>query len=436
MLRINIPLFGIALAFYLVGIWFFPFEMNSRGIQHQLFLWTGLIAWYLYAEALVIASRPAWIERLAGEPLDRLMQGHKKLGHAMALAVFLHIIAPLVVMALPVEQVSGMGKHDMSTVWKAIWIWLHPIAALSGMVFTVWLVRVVWADVKRGLGKLGWDAWEKTHRAWAWLFLLFIPHSLRLMKETELFMPLGWLTMAVTVAGAAAAVSILKHRPGKAKRAEAEVASVRPMGDELILSLKTPLAASVRAGQFVYISFPGEKEDPHAFTVMKADAEKGELVFWIKAVGSWTRALLEKKPGERAFAEGPWGSFHPDFSDAAGPQVWVAGGLGLAPFIPWLAEAAERRRAGGAVPPVTLWWLVRDRGGEAMLPEIERMAKAAGAALRVFESGTSHRRADPKDIFPEGTARAEVCGSAAFARAFRQRWKELGFSGVYRSEAC
>lgn len=103
MLRINLPLFGIAFAFYLVGIWFFPFEMNSRGIQHQLFLWTGLIAWYLYAEALVIASRPAWLERLAGEPLDRLMQGHKKLGHAMALAVFLHIIAPLVVMALPVE---------------------------------------------------------------------------------------------------------------------------------------------------------------------------------------------------------------------------------------------------------------------------------------------------------------------------------------------
>lgn len=441
MLRINSLLFGLTALFYLVGIWVFPFELNSRGVQHQVFLLTGLVAWFAWAEALVIASRPAWLERVAGEPLDRLMQGHRRLGHVMAAAAVLHIVSPLIATAITLTaalpEVSFMEHHDTSTLWRFIWIWLHPIGALTGTLFTLWVARVVWRDVKRALGKLAWDSWERSHRAWAWLFLAFLLHSLRLMKETELLMPLGWLNIAVSVLGAWAAISLLKSpRAGKGKRGEAEVASVRAQAGEVFLRVKTPQADSFRPGCFAYLSFPGDKEEPHPFTVAGSDVEKSELLFWIKEAGGWTRAIRKKQPGDALLLEGPWGDFHPDFSRPDEPQVWLAGGLGLAPFIAWLDDASKARERGEKLPAVTLWWFVREKAKEPILPGIEEKARRTGVGLQVFETGPHHLRADPAAVLPPEAARAEACGSRRFAAAFKKSWKALGHKGPYRSEAC
>lgn len=436
MLRINLVLFLLLAVFYLIGIAVFPFETNSRGVQHQIFLLTGIASWLLWAEALVIASRPKSIERIAGEPLDRLMQCHRQLGWGMAAAGALHAAAPLIVMALPIEQVSGMAERPViRNAAEAVWIWLHPIAALLGIVLTLFMLRVIYSDASHALGFRSWDKWERTHRAWAWLFLLFIPHSLRLMKETEMIMPLGFFNLAVTAVGAWAAVRILRHRPGIDLRREASVERIERLGSEAIVTLRSPLAAKARAGQFFYLSLPGDRCDPHPFTLMRADAAKGTLAFWVKTVGGWTERLAALGRGSAVFAEGPWGTFLPVL-DAPGAQVWIAGGLGLAPFIPWLEAAAERREGGGSIPRVTLWWFVHERSGEPMLPAVENLARRAGAALRVFETGPEHRRADPKDVLGGRPERVEVCGSRAFAEAFRAHWKALGAGGLYRSEAC
>lgn len=436
MLRINVFLFSLLAAFYLIGIAVFPFEMNSRGVQHQIFLVSGIASWLLWAEALVIASRPKWIERLAREPLDRLMQCHRLLGWGMVAAGAVHVAAPLLVMLLPVEQVSGMAEQPvMRSLGEAVWIWLHPLSALLGIVLTIYMLRVILNDVLRALGRRGWDKWEKTHRAWAWLFVLFIPHSLRLMKETEMIMPLGFFNLAVTLLGAWAAIRIIRHRPGIDLRGEAAVEKIERRGNEAVVTVSSPLAKEAKAGQFFYLSLPGDRCDPHPFTLMRADAGKGTLAFWVKVVGGWTERLASLPEGSTVFAEGPWGTFLPVL-DRPGEQVWIAGGLGLAPFIPWLEAAAKRREQGEANPAVTLWWFVHDRGAEPMLPEVERLAGRAGVALRVFETGPEHRRADPKDVIGGMPARVEVCGSRPFAEAFRAHWKALGAYGTYRSEAC
>ena len=436
MLRINLVLFGLTALFWLAGVFFFPFELNSRGIQHQIFLLTGLAAWFLWAEALVIAARPRWIERVAGEPLDRLMGAHRKLGWGMAAASLLHVAAPVFVAFLPVEQVSGMAERPvMGSLAEAVWIWLHPLGALTGILLTLYLIRVIWRDARRASGKLDWTRWEKSHRAWAWVYLFFILHAVRLMKETELAMPLGWLNVAVTLLGAWAAVSIIRRRPGSALRAMGEVVSVQRSEGEFVLVAKSALARSVRPGEFAYLSLPCDREDPHPFTVVAADPGKGTVSFWIKEAGDWTRALAARKPGSELEIEGPWGSFLPVW-EAGGPQSWIAGGLGLAPFIAWLEAAAARRRSTGEAPRATLWWFVRHAGREPFLPEAKRLAEAAGIELRVFETGDDHRGADPALVIPPGTERVEVCGSRAFALAFRRRWKELGGQGAFRSEAC
>ena len=424
MLRLNLVAFCLFAAAYALGLAAFPPEFTTRDVNHQLFLVTGLAAWVLMAECLVIAARPAWIERAAGVPLDRLARAHRTLGWACFAAVALHCLAPFIGGLLPARPVPMMDEHVMDTFWQAVWIWLHPIGALTGILATLWALRVVFADVSRARGKLAWDAWERIHRGWAWVFLALALHSLRLMKETEMIMPLGWLNAAVTAAGCWAAASILLRRPGSAKRTQARVSASRREGDLLLLSVSTPLAAVARPGQFAYLSLPADTEDPHPFTVTGSDPSRGELSFWIRVSGDWTRRLASLAPGEPLRAEGPWGSFVPDWG-TPGAQLWIAGGIGIAPFIAWLSEAAARRAAGGEIPRITLLWSVHDAQGQPGLGLVRAACEKAGATLRVHGSAALGRL-DPERAIGEDTALLAACGKPAMVRALGAAWRRSG----------
>jgi predicted ferric reductase len=72
----------------------------------------------------------------------------------------------------------------------------------------------------------------------------------------------------------------------------------------------------------------------HPFTISSAPAE-GVIRFTVKALGDYTSRLQELiEPGMPAVLGGPHGRFsHWRGTDR---QVWIAGGVGVAPFLSWL----------------------------------------------------------------------------------------------------
>ena len=86
-------------------------------------------------------------------------------------------------------------------------------------------------------------------------------------------------------------------------------------------------------GQFGILSFPKSShvsQEEHPFTISSAGKD-GKLRFSIKGLGDYTNAVAEMKVGEKARVEGPFGEFC--FLYGKQKQVWVAGGVGVTPFV-------------------------------------------------------------------------------------------------------
>jgi ferredoxin-NADP reductase len=71
------------------------------------------------------------------------------------------------------------------------------------------------------------------------------------------------------------------------------------------------------------------------------------------------------QPGTTVRVQGPFGDFLPGVQD--GPQLWVAGGIGVSPFVAAL-------RAGSLAQPTTLLVLLRDARADAFAVELQQLA--------------------------------------------------------------
>lgn len=93
-----------------------------------------------------------------------------------------------------------------------------------------------------------------------------------------------------------------------------------------------------------------EKPEPHAFSISSApQAELLELT--VKEVGDFTATIGSTRPGETVSVDGPFGRFS-YYDHDAGHLVFLAGGIGITPFISMIRDLAER----GFDRRVTLIW--------------------------------------------------------------------------------
>jgi predicted ferric reductase len=101
----------------------------------------------------------------------------------------------------------------------------------------------------------------------------------------------------------------------------------------------------------------------HPYTI-SAFAPNGNMALGIKALGDCTRQLQSIRPGAEARLQGPFGSF---FSEVTGPSLWVAGGIGITPFIAAL-------RNGPLAHPVHLICLFREGADAPCAQELGELA--------------------------------------------------------------
>lgn len=87
---------------------------------------------------------------------------------------------------------------------------------------------------------------------------------------------------------------------------------------------------TLRAGTIVFARFNGEgfSRTWHPFSVASCRFEPA-LRLLIRAAGIDTAHVAELKPGDTVDLAGPFA----EFEDRQGDQVWIAGGVGIAPFL-------------------------------------------------------------------------------------------------------
>jgi len=390
-----------------------PAAFNIWILRDQLILLTGRGAYALMALIMLLAVRPRWIEsRLGG--LDKMYRLHKWSGilaTALAATHYLVKIGKPLLLALfdPVPKTPRV----------AAWLDMFRGSAKDIGEWAVWiLVALVVLTLWR---RFPYHLWRQVHRIAAVVFLVVAFHGVVLTPAAWWWQPAGWLVAVATAVGSACAVLALTGSIGRARRHKGLVLAVDPLSDD-ILSLTCRIEGDWhhRAGQFAFLT-ADRREGAHPFTVSGADDGTGRVRFSIKALGDYTRRLQTSlKAGQAVTVEGPYGCFDLPCDDGR-PQIWVAAGIGVTPFISWLESLqSDPDRA----PKATLYYCARNEADAPFARQLETLcAQVPRVTLHVWYS-EAQRPLTAADLLAgrvAGTPWPSVwfCGPTGFADALK-----------------
>lgn len=384
-----------------------------------LILLSGSLALWWMSAGMVLAARLPPIERALGG-LDRLYRLHKQVGIGTGLIVLTHWmlewlpknLAKAGLIARPGRggRPPGSGEPDP---------WIELAKEVGEWAGYVLLALVVIALVRR----IPYRYFRWVHKLFPLVFIAGAYHGLMLMPTIYWQGPLGWLTAFVVTLGVVPAVQSLRRRIGARQRVAARIESVvsYPDGVLEVVCRPTGVWPGHRTGQHTLVDFGRAGEGAHPITIASAwNPPDGCLTLAIKALGDFTGSLQGRLAvGQPVVLEGPYGGFTFD-APAGGGQVWIAGGIGITPFIARLRELAAH---GGCREPVDFFYSTEAKVPHAYPADLPALCAAAGVTL--------HRHYTAQDgLLAESSIRACLksgasvwfCGPAAWGDYLVQRF--------------
>lgn len=318
---------------------------------------TGIAGLTLMLAAAILSCRVPGFDRPFGG-LTKLWRTH----HQLATAAFLLLLAHPLLLTFAAAGVS-LDVAVATLIPKGVnWaLWTGWLALLLMMIFL--------GPGYRFFGEPDYQRWKHLHRLAAPAVLLALIHTYLLARTLpwvwELVLWLGLAALAVISIGYRL---LWSRRFGR--RAYRVIEVGRPANNivELGLAPEGP-PLTYEAGQFVYLtpfdeSLVAGRGEEHPYTLSSAPAESG-LRIAIKALGDASRAIGDISVGSLVKVEGPYGGFFPQRSTPEVPELWIAGGIGITPF---LARARHFADCGEPVD-VLLIFCVQDEARAIWLDE-------------------------------------------------------------------
>ena len=251
--------------------------------------------------------------------------------------------------------------------------------------------------------RIPYHRWRWWHKLSGPLFVIVILHWLSFRSPIELASPAGlWLASLCALGVAAAAYKLFLY-PFLSKHAEYRVVLATPANAALHLEMEpTKESLAFKPGQFGFISLHEDGlREPHPFTI--ASGKDGHVHFVIRDLGDYTHRLVnETKVGMLADIYAPFGRFERPAHGRR--EVWIAGGVGISPFLAWLTE--EGAKFDG---PVTLFYFFTPGRDFPSAARVQELATSSGTEVLPMAAGPT----DP-----------------AFAARFEQVIKEAGPGNV------
>jgi predicted ferric reductase len=307
-----------------------------------------------------------------------------------------------------------------------------PIGIAAALGFCV-LILLTIAPTMPLLGsfvRFSYSRWRWTPKFVGLFFIIAIAHSylVNTLIATTL-VPLLYLRI-ISFAGVAAYLyqELLSGR--FRKHLPYVVETVRKLnGTTLEVTLKPQDRKLVfNAGQFLFVHFTGDRTlaEPHPFTVSSAPQENN-LRLSIKASGDWTHYLGEHlKPGTPAKVDGGYGMFN--YKTGRPRQIWIAGGIGLTPFLSWVRDFE-----GHPAADIDLFYTVRSEVDALFLDELQAAASLHdNFRVHVLYSTQGGRLSAERiaSLSKEGLSGKSIylCGPLAMIAALSKQFRRQGIA--------
>jgi predicted ferric reductase len=381
--------------------------------QEALYL-SGLLSIALMSFTTLLAARPAWLEAPLGG-MDRMYRAHKWAGILAVGFAALHWLIEMsddVIKAL-VGREGRLPKEKYAGFLEV----LRDLAQDMGE----WAIYAVLAMLAITLWKrFPYRRWRFLHQAMPAIYLMLAFHAALLAPAEYWSRPVGTLLALFLAGGVYGSLHSLGGRIGRSRQVPGEILSIERSAPDII-AVRCQLGEGWHGhhpGQFAFISFD-RAEGQHPFTIANADRGDRTVTFQIKALGDYTRQLAERlHVGQAVTIEGPYGRFDLGRIDRKARQIWIAGGIGVTPFLAWLDVL---RANPEFAPAADLHYCTRDREADPFVARLEALC-APLSTIRLQVHGARQGEVLSGQTLAAGKdRRTEVwfCGPQGLANALK-----------------
>lgn len=386
------PLLALVLATVLVA-WARPVDLPPWRAVGIVSAWAGTAL--LVASLLFMVREPRLARLLGG--LEAMYRWHHRCGVMGYVLLLLH---PLALAQDAWREKPGRAWLLLSP-WEQRWPvvlgWVALLALMLGLAITF-------------APRVGYRRWRAVHVLLGPAVLLGLVHVLVLFGHAGL----PWAAVAAALAGLGWRLLVsdfgLRALPYR-------ITAVGHPAEAMVEATLRPLASpmDVTPGQFVLARFLDSARyhacgEYHPFTVSGIGGD-GSLRLTIKALGRCSSQIQSIAPGAVVRLQGPFGTFLD--GPAGRPRLWVAGGIGITPFIAAL-------RQGACAQPTALVYLFRHAADAAFIDELRGLASSDPRLQLVAEAtgdGTPNLEALLAPLRDLAEREVHVCGPGALVRA-------------------
>jgi predicted ferric reductase len=325
----------------------------NQSIVSDPFLWAALIAgvlgysWLMIQ--LVLSARLKWLERGIGQ--DRLLIFHRAMAPLSLLLLVVHLVVKLWLYPASLQVAGGL----------VVFIGFALVGFVSMALFTGPAKGPLFAGLQKlvyGKLRMQYHQVKALHNG---TFLLAVIMFLHVIGSSTASYSLILRFYFILLFAVSAAVYLYHKvlRPQFGTPIYRVVDVLRPSDQVTNIGFEHVKGRPVghSPGQFAFYWFlkgvPGKEE--HPFTISAGADKTGsgtKLSFTAKALGDFTEELPQVQIGDLLKVDGPYGIFSYRFLNAERPMVWIAGGIGITPFLSMArtlsAENIDRK-------PLLLW---------------------------------------------------------------------------------
>lgn len=286
---------------------------------------TGVAGLALLLLAAALSARvPGFDQPFGG--LTRLWRTHHLLGAWSLVFLLLH----------PLLLSLAAADYGIDAAVDTLFPPLSDFATWSGWLALV-LMMIFLAPSFSFFGPPKYERWKRIHRLAGPAVVLALIHTFYFSRTMPAWLDATiWSLFAALAVGAVVWRFVFSRRIG---RLNYRVSAVEHPANNVVELTLTPddRHLDYEAGNFVYLT-PYDRElddgydEEHPYTLSSSPRESG-LRIAIKDLGDASRAIQTIRNGSKVKVEGPYGRFFKNPDQVDMPELWVAGGIGITPFL-------------------------------------------------------------------------------------------------------
>lgn len=404
------------------------FWQVGTSYDHFLTL-SGYLAINFMSLTLLLATRPAWLETPLGG-LDSIYQLHKWTG---IFAVFFALSHWLIEMWDDgLKAILGRDRSQKEGKFSG-WLDTFQDAAEDlgepGLYILLFLVAITL------LRLIPYHYWRYLHKAMPLIYLTLAAHALLLAPPSWWQQSTGWVMALLILGGLFGSIQSLTGSIGKNRRYQGIIKSVESLSNQVTqvvcdLGKQWP---GHQAGQFALVTF-NKLEGAHPFTLSSADKTNGQLSFQIKALGDYTRKIPQHlHSGQPVLIEGPYGRFNPAKGRKNAQQIWVAGGIGVTPFLAALeshTKHPERYKTA-----INLYYCTSAAETDPLVARLKQLVESTpDISLHIYDSQQGQRLTTDQLAITSKQVDIWFCGPNGLAKALLSGLKKQPVSLRFHQE--